>query len=98
MKDEGKKALLTERYTRAAHRVQTAIAFMPDQHNQTPKHMRVGIDLSKSDMGGLARLLISKGVFTETEYLEAIVEAAEQEAAAYENEVSVRYGINVTTV
>lgn len=98
MTDEGKKAQLVERYHRAAHRVQTAIGFMPNHENQQVKHMRTGIDMSKSDMGGLARLLIQKGVMTELEYLEAVAEAAEREAAAYENELSVRYGRNVQTL
>ena len=88
----------TERYERAGHRVQTAIAAMPDHGNQTPKHLRVGIDLSKSDMGGLATLLIEKGVITSEEYIAAIADAAEKEADNYEAELSARLGANVTTV
>ena len=79
---------MTDRYTDAAHRVQTAISVLmnrdPDYSAVQPKHMRVGIDMSKSDMCGLARLLIAKGVFTEPGYLDAITEAAENEALAYE--------------
>ena len=48
----------------------------PDFSLVQPKHLRTGLDLSKSDMGGLARLLIAKGVFTEQEYNEAITNAA----------------------
>jgi hypothetical protein len=64
----------------------------PDYSSVQSKHMRVGIDLSKSDMGGLARLLIEKGVFTEAEYVTAITRAAEDEAAAYEKEVQAVIG------
>jgi hypothetical protein len=98
MSDQGRLAQLIERYERAAHRVQTALAYMPDHQNMTPKHMRVGIDMSKADMGGLATLLIEKGLITKEEYILAITESAEREADAYESEISGRIGINVKTV
>lgn len=83
-------------YQIAAHRVQTAIAALlghdPDFQGAQPKHLRVGIDLSKSDMGGLARLLIEKGVFTEAEYIAAITASAEQEADEYEKMVQAVIG------
>jgi hypothetical protein len=78
-------------YETAAHRIQTAIAVLigrdPNYSGIDPKHVRVGIDLSKSDMAGLARLLIAKGIFTEAEYIDAITTAATQEADAYEKTV-----------
>lgn len=98
MTDEGKKAKDTERYMRAAHRVQTAIAFNPDRPADQYKDLRVGVDLSKSDQAGLAKLLIAKGIFTMEEYIEAIADQAEREADAKEDELSVRHGINVRTV
>lgn len=98
MKDEGAKAKATERYTRAAYRVQTAIAFNPDRPRDQYKDLRTGLDLRAADAGGLATLLISKGLITEKEYLEAIADAAEREATHKENELSVRYGINVKTL
>lgn len=83
-------------YETAAHRIQTAIAVLmgrdPDLSLVQPKHMRTGLDLSKSDMGGLARLLIAKGVFTEQEYNEAITNAAKEEADNYERWVQVVLG------
>lgn len=78
-------------YLRAAHRVQTAIATLMGREGGwsgvEPKHLRVGVDLSKSDQGGLVRLLIAKGVFTEAEYVAAVTEAATQEADQYEKTV-----------
>jgi hypothetical protein len=78
-------------YEKAGHRIQTALAILwsndPGLSLTQPKHMRTGIDLSKSDMGGLASLLIAKGVFTKDEYVEAITKAAEQEADSYEKMV-----------
>jgi hypothetical protein len=83
-------------YATAGHRIQTAIAVLmgrdPSFSLTQPKHMRVGLDLSKSDAGGLARLLIAKGVFTEAEYIEAITASAEQEADSYERMVQATLG------
>jgi len=96
--DHGKRAKTAERYERAAHRVQTAIAFNPDRPRDQYKDLRTGLDLTKADMGGLATLLIAKGIFTLEEYLEAVADGAEREAELKENELSVRHGINVKTV
>ena len=96
--DHGHIEKETARYMAAAHRVQTALAAMPDHQNMTPKHMRVGIDMSKADLGGLATLLIAKGVFTLEEYHTAIANSAEVEANAYENELSALIGLNITTI
>jgi hypothetical protein len=98
MSDEAELVRQRERYEAAAHRVQTAIAAMPGHGNQTPKHMRVGIDMSKSDQAGLARLLIDKGLFTMAEYVTAMADQAEIEADRYEDELSARTGINIKTI
>lgn len=98
MSDEGKKAKDAERYERAAHRVQTAIAFNPDRPRDQYKDLRTGIDMSKADAAGLATLLIAKGVFTLEEYIAAVADLAEREADQKEDELSVRHGINVRTV
>lgn len=82
---------MNDRYTAAGHRIQTSIGTLilldPKYRAVEPKHMRTGLDLSKSDMCGLARLLIEKGLFTEDEYIEALTKAAEDEADRYEKEV-----------
>jgi hypothetical protein len=77
-------------YVEALHGVQTAILY--DMHNNEehkatePKHLRVGVDMSKSDMLGLVSLLMDKGVITEEEYLEYIRLAANQELHMREQE------------
>lgn len=75
-------------YEAAAHGVQTAIAYAMSLGSgaTTPKHMRVGIDMQKAEMGGLAHLLIQKGVFTSEEYVEAMRLAANSELAMREDE------------
>lgn len=83
------------RYQDSMHRVQTAIATLLGISNDkrcTPKHLRVGIDMQKSDTFGLVNLLIAKGVFAGDEYLAAIAESAEIEANAYEREVQETFG------
>ena len=87
-----------ERYRAAAHRVQTAIAFQPGSPALQPKHMRVGIDMSKADAAGLARLLIEKGIFTLEEYQEALAESAEAEADAQEAYLSELFKADVKTL
>ena len=79
---------MTQEYAQQAHRVQTAIAALmavdPAYKAAQPKHLRTGIDMSKSDMCGLVRLLISKGIITNEEYIEAVTAAAKEEADSYE--------------
>ena len=54
--------------------------------------------MSKSDLAGLAKLLIDKGVFTLEEYLTALADQAELEANTYEHEISGRFGVNLKTI
>lgn len=95
--DQGKIAKDVERYHRAAHRVQTAVAFHPDRPKDQYKDLRTGVNMSMADLSGLASLLIQKGVITREEYVAAIADSAEREADSREDELSTRYGINVST-
>jgi hypothetical protein len=70
-------------YQRAAKAVQTAIEFNPNKTALEPKHMRVGIDMSKADMSGLVNLLINKGVISLEEYEQAITQSANMEATRH---------------
>lgn len=76
------------RYSHAALRIQTAIGtllgFNRWYSGTQPKHLRVSIDLNRSDVDGLVKLLTSKGVFTTEEYREAVTQSAEAEATRYE--------------
>lgn len=85
--DNQRISIAKERYRQAAHAVQTGIAFATDKTDQTSKHLRVGLDLSKSDQAGLAALLISKGVFSMADYIEAIADQAEIEAEMRAKEI-----------
>jgi hypothetical protein len=91
------------RYVRAAHAMQSGVrlkmsrAGVPDDEElwpgeTSPKHLRVGVNAAMSDLGALVRLLISKGLFTQEEYTEAIADAMEDEQHSYEAEFGVQFG------
>lgn len=93
----------TNRYTRAAHAMQSGVRFkmtqegVPDDEDMwpghtSPKHLRVGINAAMSDQGALVRLLISKGLFTQEEYTKAIADAMQDEVRSYEAEFGVQFG------
>ena len=75
------------RYHAALHGVQSAVAYEIEMHLTaaavTPKHLRVGINAAMVDSAAIAGLLIAKGIITESEYYEALANAAEQELARY---------------
>jgi hypothetical protein len=90
-------------YTEAGHGVQSAIRFEMSQKGFADdeqdkivgmlKHLRVGLDLRAADAGGLALLLIAKGVFTQAEYVEQMRLAANEELARYQEHCREVYGL-----
>lgn len=88
----------TDRYQRAAHAVQTGVAYdlERDPSSGTPKHLRTGVNLAMAEHAGLAQLLVRKGIITDQEYAAAMVQAAEDEAARYEALLTERYGVKIT--
>ena len=87
---------LRTEYFSLGHAIQSGIAFCMECDSKfvTVKHLREGINMSKSDMGGLAALLIEKGVITELEYMRAIVKFARQEKESYERWANELTGTN----
>ena len=95
--DDSVRKSLTDRYNAAAHAMQSGVAYlMASTDAHTPKHLRVGVNTAHADLGSLARLLLSKGVITEEEYLTALAEGMEAEKARYEADISARTGRTVT--
>ncbi len=98
MTEEQKKQEARDRWHRAAHAMQTGV--MMEMHQRPaptePKHLRVGINIALADHGSLVRLLISKGVLTELEYLDALAAGMEIEVANYEARLSEDLGTKVT--
>lgn len=87
-------------YEVAVHGVQSAIDVAmntyPDYRATEEKHMRVGVDMSKADMCGLANLMIRKGLITLDEYMEAMRLGANHELAMREIEHYERTGVKVS--
>lgn len=78
-----------QRYEAAMHSMQTAVKYEIEIKGENgaaadPKHLRVGINSAMADHAALVKLLLSKGVITEAEYYEAIVQGAEAEAQRYQ--------------
>jgi hypothetical protein len=87
-------------YEEAAHGMQTAVLHEqnlyehtaakrspppePHEHPNGSKHLRVGLNASKSDHAAIADLLIAKGIITEAEYLEALRLRMNDELARYQ--------------
>lgn len=88
---------LNARYLAAMHAVQSGVA-MDLQHDPasgTPKHLRVGVNSALVNQAALVRLLITKGLITEMEYMTALAEEAEAEQRRYEELLSKRHGGNI---
>jgi hypothetical protein len=88
-------------YDEAAHGVQSAIRYEMTQRGfgdsgtvvDMVKHLRTGIDMRAADAGGLAGLLIAKGIFTADEYMEHMRLAANEELARYQDHCRKVYGL-----
>jgi hypothetical protein len=63
-----------------------------------PKHLRVGVNSALRDQASLVKLLVAKGIIAESEYVDAIVAGANEEADSYEARLSKRLGRPVTLV
>lgn len=77
---------LQDRYRMLCHAMQSGVAFKMNfsDTETTPKHLRVGVNTSLVGLGALTRLLIKKGLITELEYYEGLVEMMENEVKSYE--------------
>jgi hypothetical protein len=76
---------LTARYDAAAHAMQTGVAYehLTGSNDAAPKHLRVGINSAMVNDAALVRLLMSKGIITDMEYLEALTVEMEAERDRY---------------
>lgn len=77
-------------YEEALHGVQSALAYKIENgltKSAEPKHLRVGIDSSKSDHAALVALLLRKGILNIDEYLEQLRLQINEELHQHEEEV-----------
>jgi len=85
-------------YQQSAKKVQAAIGYNPNKKALEPKHLRVGIDMSKADQKGLVDLLIAKGVFTKEEYIDAVTQSAAEEAELQRAALANEMGVHPSTI
>lgn len=87
-------------YKQLAHAVQTGVAYDHQYGSQdgTPKHLRTGLACVMADVGSLGRLFIAKGLITEQEYFEAILDGLRREVVAYEQRLAGRMGAGATKI
>lgn len=80
----------SERYQAAAHAMQTGVKIWMDRDGSetSPKHLRVGVNSAMSDVAGLAKLLMDKGIITMAEYAKAIADQMELEKQSYEDKIN----------
>jgi hypothetical protein len=78
--------------------MQAGVEFLKDKSSQTPKHLRVGINVAMVDHGALVDLLIKKGLFTEEEYAEVLVESMRKEVNKYREEIAAEMDVDVEKI
>lgn len=89
---------IAERYERAMHAIRSGVATEHGRgsNDGSPKHLRMGVNSALINDAALVRLLIAKGLITEEEYSEAVVEEAEREVKRYEDRLTAALGSKVT--
>ena len=83
-----------KKYAALAHAMQSGVAYKMERvpSETSPKHLRVGINSAMVSHAVLVEMLLAKGVITEDEYFDALVEAMEREVESYQQELSELYG------
>ena len=83
-----------KKYAALTHAMQTGVAYKMERApaETTPQHLRVGVNCAMSEQGALVGLLMKKGIITEDEYLDALIESMEGEVQSYQTELTELYG------
>lgn len=98
MTEQEKISAATVEYQDLAHAMQTGVAYSDPAFGGEPgtvsnqlKHLRVGVNSSLVNSSALGKLLISKGIITELEYVEAMRDGMREEVERYTEEVRQRF-------
>lgn len=83
--------ILNERMRRAQRALQSGVGMDQVKNAETPKHLRVGVNSALCFHTGLVRLLVTKGLLTWEEALEAECVELEAEVRRYEEKLSQQY-------
>lgn len=82
-------------YERLGHAIQTGVAYEfglgDTEADRRYKHTRTGLNLVMADLGSLTRLLVAKGVITDDEYFEAILDGLRAEKQASIDRLQTRW-------
>lgn len=87
---------LRRRYVAAAHAVQAGTKIVNAETDAMD--CRIGLNVQMAEFGGLCELLVSKGVFTEDEMMDAITAGLLREKERLEHEIAGAGGAKVTLV
>lgn len=81
-------------YARLGHAIQSGVmmSLERDPSSGSPKHLRVGVNTVKADLGALTRLLVDKGVISQDEAFGYILDGLREEVKMYERELSEKMG------
>lgn len=60
------------------------------------KHLRVGVNSVNVSLGALSKLLVAKGLITDLEYIQAVVDELRAMVTQLEAEITQRFGMKVT--
>jgi len=78
-----------ERYTQAAHAMQSGVAMMMNYNDShEPKHLRVGVNSAMIETSALVKLLIDKGLITYEEWAKVLADFMEAEVVSYERQIN----------
>jgi hypothetical protein len=94
MTEKEQVAVLKEEYRALMHAVQSGVGFMLDFDSRegTAKHLRVGVNSALINQCAIIKLLINRGVITELEYWESVVEQTKLEILSYEEKLNTVMG------
>jgi hypothetical protein len=88
-----------EESARLGHAIQTGVRMEIElglNNAHEPKHLRVGVNQALIETGALGWLLIKKGLITDQEYYDSILELMRKEVISYERRLSLATGHKVT--
>lgn len=91
---------LKQQYFELAHAIQSGVMHEIefDDASVQPKHLRVGVNMSMCAHAALVRLLISKGLITETEYFTYLVRELRDEINRYRQRIADHHGVSVDRI
>lgn len=81
-------------YHALAHAMQSGVAMKMNYEpgETTPKHLRVGVNSTMVETGALATIFMAKGVFTEEEYYQVLIQSMQSEVNMYKEFLRQRLG------